>query len=309
MGSGNSDVNGGSASRGCSRRRFLGAMAGLGALAGAGGLLSGAPVSAQPGGASPQLHAAGRFRRSTLPLGLTRPLQLDRLQIAETIPIELPAMPTLGEPPMPSTRQRLLSTIFKAPGSTLRISDFRLTEQDDGGYPPSAPLTSVMQHDLLAAAYSQGILLTPAGCQFAPGTQYSGPDPMGYATLQSVVSSKDFGKRLCMATIEHPFPGAFFSVLFNTPGQPESKLSYALELSMEPFDPLFDCFLMSSGPPGTAFQSARVNFVPTNEGTQLALVEIRGSGAVEGYAQSLHLWRGKAGVGLTYFNWLNIIAL
>lgn len=307
MGSGSSNADGGDR-RGCSRRRFLGAMAGLGALAGAGGILTGRPVAAQTG-PSPQLLTAARFRRSNLPLALARPLQLDRLQVAETIPIELPVMPTLGEPPLPSTRQRLLSTIFKAPGSLLRARDFRLAQQDDGDYPPSEPLSSVMQLDLLAAAYSQGILLTPSGCQFAPDAQYNGPDPMGYATLQSVVGPKDFGKRLCMATIEHPFPGPFFSVLFNTPGQPQDKLSYALELSMEPFDPDFECFLMSSGPPGTTFQSSKVNFVPTNEATQLALVEIRGSGAVEGYAQSLHLRRGKAAVGITCFNWLNIIAL
>jgi len=109
--------------------------------------------------------------------------------------------------------------------------------------------------------------------------------------------------------VDHPFPGFFFSVLLNTPGSSQMRITYVVELSMEPFDQRFECFIASSGPAGMPYESAAVQFVPTNDGTQMALVELRGSGDVPGWAHTLSFRRGQGTPGMTYFNWLNVMAL
>jgi hypothetical protein len=148
-------------------------------------------------------------------------------------------------------------------------------------------------------------VLTPGACSY---TQPTGRPPLGYGSFQSVVTGDTFGEKLRLATVDHAFPGSFLGILLNTPGAPQTKLTYALELSMEPFDPRFECFI-ASHPEGAAYQSAAVQFAGTMEGTFIALVELRGSGNVPGWAHTLSFRRGDATVGMTYFNWLNVIAL
>lgn len=292
-------------SGGQSRRGFLQTLGLLGGALAASSLASAAPV----GLSQERPVIAHQLRRSSTNLRLAGAIRLQQTEAAgPAISLQLPTAPTLGEPPLPSTRQRALQSIFSASGSTLNPADFRLERATDGTFAASQPLTSVMQLDLLAQAYAEGITLTPSGCESVPSVNLSGPPPMVYASTQSWVTPDLFGQRLCLTTVDHPFPGAFFSALFNTPGDAQTTLTYVLELSMEPFDQRFESFL-TSNPAGAGFKSAMVEFVPTNDGTQMALVQIRGSGATDHYAHGLHFRRGGASVAMTYFNWLNIIAL
>lgn len=229
---------------GQSRRTFIRT---LGAL---GGALAGAGMAS----AAPTLSRSIKLRRSGAQLRLKQPVALQKLsRSGPKISAELPTLPTLGEPPLPSTRQRLLQTLFSGEGS-LDPQQFKLTSGPNGIWKISAPL-QVMSNDPLAGAYAEGIMLTPTGCSYAPPT---GRPPLGYGSFQSVVTSDTFGKTLCLATVDHPFPGFFFSALLNTPGTPQERVTYALELSMEPFDPLFECFIASSGPTRMPYESAAV---------------------------------------------------
>jgi hypothetical protein len=132
---------------------------------------------------------------------------------------------------------------------------------------------------------------------------------MGYGSFQSWVSHDIFGEKLCLVTVEHPMPGSFLGIFLNTPGSPQTKLTYALELSMEPYDALFRSYIATSGLPGVSYESAEVGFWPTSDGTQLALVELRGTDGAEGWGHTLSFHRGQASVGMTYFNWLNLVPL
>jgi hypothetical protein len=103
-------------------------------------------------------------------------------------------------------------------------------------------------------------------------------------------------------------PGFFFFAHFVTPGPTQTKLSYALELSMDPFDEQFECFV-ATNISGASYESAPINFVSTSNGARMALVELRGCDGAEGAGHSLTFRRGNAATGMTYFNWLNVIAL
>ncbi len=266
----------------------------------AGGVLAGAgSVSA-----APTLSRRARLQRSGAQLRLKQPVTLQKLsRSGPEFDLQMPDIETLGEPPMPSTRQALLQTLFSDEGG-LDPADFKLSSGENGIWKLSAPL-QVMSNDPLADAYSEGIMLTPAGCSFTPPM---GLPPIGYGSFQSVVTGDTFGQKLCLATVDHPFPGSFLGILLNTPGTPQTKLTYALELSMEPYDPRFECFI-ASHPEGAAYESAVVQFAGTMEGTYVALVELRGSGDVPGWAHTLSFRRGDASVGMTYFNWLNVVAV
>ena len=281
--------------RGQDRRTFIKTLGVLGGALAAGSAASAAPTPAR----TPTLrHSSGQLHLQQLPT-------LQKLsQRGPRIDVELPTLPALGEPPLPSTRQRLMQTLFRADG--LDPADFDVTQTANDVWNASGPLTQVMGTDPLANAYAGGITLTPAGCGFTPPM---GLPPIGYASFQSVVTNETFGQKLCLATVDHPFPGSFLGMLLNTPGAPQDRITYALELAMEPFDHRFECFVASSGPTGMPYESSTVQFVPTNEGTQIALVELRGSGDVEGWAHTLSFRRGNASVGMTFFNWLNVIAL
>jgi len=292
---------------GLGRRGFLRTLAAAGGLLAAGLSAWGAPAS--PSAGQLRVGAQSLLSRATSALRLRQPIVLQQLSRggARRLPA-LPTLPTLGEPPLPSTRQRLLDALFRAPRASLQAADFGLAPNAAGEWPCSPGTTQVMSGDLLAAAYAAGITLTPSGCEFAAGTALPGADPMSYGSFQSWVSPDSFGQRVTLMTVDSAFPGHFFGVLLNTPGAPSSKLTYVFELSMEPFDAGFECFIISS-PAGGPYQSAAVEFVPTNDGTYMALVELPGSGAVNGYAHTLSFRRGQASVGITYFNWLNVMAL
>lgn len=282
-------------------------------LAAAGGLLAGGLSAwAQPtpsSGLQIRGGLTGALSRATTALRLRRPIVLQ--QLSQGGPRRLPALPTLptlGEPPLPSTRQRLLDALFRAPTTGLRAADFGLVTDAAGQWGCSPPLTQVMSGNTLAAAYAAGITLTPSGCQYPAGVPHPGAEPISYGSFQSWVSPDSFGQRVTLMTADSAFPGFFFGVLLNTPGAPSSTLTYVFELSMEPFDAGFECFI-GSLPGGAPYQSAAVNFVPTNDGTQMALVELRGSGNVSGYAHTLAFRRGSANVGMTDFRWLNVTVL
>ncbi len=288
--------------RGTSRRRFLRT---LGVLGGALAAVGTGVASAAPAGVA----AAQRLRRSTAVLRLRQAPKLQQLAPGgPRIEVQLPQTSTLGEPPLPSTRQRLLNALFLEPGGGLRAADFNLAANANGVWQRSEPLTQVMNTDPLAAAFAEGVTLTPEGCRHASGTAWEGAAPMSYGSFQSWVNPEHFGRELWLGTVDQPFPGAFLSIMFTTPGQPQSSLTYAVELSMEPFDHGFECFV-SSYPAGAAYESAAVTFVPTNDGTQMALIAIRGGGSSDSLCHGLHFRRGGASVGMTRFNWLNIVAL
>ncbi|MFO8078793.1 MAG: hypothetical protein R6V07_00685, partial [Armatimonadota bacterium] len=82
----------------------------------------------------------------------------------------------------------------------------------------------------------------------------------------------------------------------------------SMELSMEPFDTRFECFI-ASNPEGAGYGSAPVTFSGRMEGTFIALVELRGSGDVPGWAHTLSVRRGQGTPGMTNFNWLNVMAI
>jgi hypothetical protein len=268
------------------------------------GVLGGALAGAGVASAAPTLSRAPVLKRSTAELSLKQPIALQKLtRSGPEVDVGLPTLPTLGEPALPSTRQRLLQTLFSDEGG-LDPKQFELARGANGIWNLSAPL-QVMSNDPLADAYGEGIMLTPTGCSFTPPM---GLPPIGYASFQSVVTGDTFGQKLCLATVDHGFPGSFLGILLNTPGTPQTKLTYALELSMEPYDPRFECFI-ASHPEGAAYESAAVQFSGTMEGTYVALLELRGSGDVPGWAHTLSFRRGDASVGMTYFNWLNVIAV
>jgi hypothetical protein len=278
---------------GQSRRTFLKTL-GL-----AGGALAGAGMAS----AAPTLSRTVKLQRSGAQLRLKQPVALQTLsRRGPKFDLQMPEIATLGEPPKPSTRQALLQTLF-APGG-LDPKQFQLVPAPNGIWKLSAPL-QVMSNDPLADAYAEGIMLTPEGCSFTPPM---GLPPIGYGSFQSVVTHESFGKKLCLATADHGFPGSFFTVLLNTPGTPQAKLTYALELAMEPFDSRFECFI-ASHPEGGGYESAAVTFSGTMEGRYVALVELRGSGDVPGWAHTLSFRRGDAAVGMTNFNWLNVVAV
>ncbi len=297
-------------SGGQDRRTFLRTLAGLGALASA-GIASAAPSLSR----TPQVSAqASTLTRSSAALKLQQPLALQRLTRGRSGPkVQLPPPPgVLGEPPQPSTRQRALQAAF-GPGSALRAADFGLAAGAGGAWGLSAPLTQVMSTDPLAGAYAAGITLTPEGCQYAPGAEYqtlSGKDPMTYDTLQATVEPATFGKKLRLITAEmNSVFNFFFAVLLNTPGAWEDRLTYVVEVSMEPFEAGFEAFITSDGPPGKPWESNAVNFSPTNDGTRMALIELPGSAGADGYAHTLFFRRGTGNALFTNFNWLNVIAL
>ncbi len=279
---------------GQSRRTFIRTL-GL-----AGGVLAGAGMAS----AAPTLSRTVRLQRSGAQLRLKQPVALQTLNRGgPKISAELPTLPTLGEPPLPSTRQRLLQTLFAEEGG-LDPKQFQLASGANGGWKLSAPL-QVMSNDPLADAYSEGITLTPEGCSFTPPM---GKPPIGYGSFQSVVTHESFGEKLTLATVDHGFPGSFLGILLNTPGTPQTKLTYALELSMEPFDSRFECFI-ASNPEGAGYESSAVTYSGTMEGTFIALVELRGSGDVPGWAHTLSFRRGQGTPAMTNFNWLNVMAI
>jgi hypothetical protein len=278
---------------GQSRRAFIRTL-GL-----AGGVLAGAGIAS----AAPTLSRTVRLQRSGAQLRLKQPVALQTLsRSGPKVSAELPTLPTLGEPPKPSTRQALLQTLFSEGG--LDPKQFQLAPGANGAWKLSAPL-QVMSTDPLADAYAEGIMLTPEDCSFTPPM---GLPPIGYGSFQSVVTHDSFGKKLTLATPDQAFPGFFFTVLLNTPGSPQTKLTYALELAMEPYDSRFECFI-ASNPEGAAYESAAVTFSGTMEGTFIALVELRGSGDVPGWAHTLSFRRGQGTPGMTIFNWLNVVAV
>jgi len=281
--------------RGQDRRTFIKTLGVLGGTLAAGGAAL----------ADPTLSRTPTLRRSTGELYLQQVPTLQKLsRRGPRIDVELPTLPALGEAPLPSTRQRLLQTPFRADG--LDPADLNVAQAANGAWKESPRLTQVMNTDALGNAYAEGVTLTPSGCSFTPPV---GLPALGYGSFQSVVTHESFGQKLCLATVEHPFPGFFFSVLLNTPGSPQFRITYALELAMEPFDHRFECFVASSGPAGMPYESAAVQFVPSNDGTQMALVELRGSGDVQDWAHTLSIRRGRATAGMTNFNWLNVVAL
>lgn len=294
------------ASGGQSRRGFLRTV-GLagGALAGASAAL-GAPITLSR---DPLL--AKQLKRATGTLRLTKLPSLQKLSTGGGGQMKLPKLPTLGEPPLPSSRQRLLSALFSDGG--LNAGQFKLKQGAGGIWNCSQPLTQVMSNDQLAAAYAEGITLTPSGCEYAEGVQYTnlgGTEPVTYYTLQAAGGPDDFGQRLQLLTAQtNEVFSAFFTAMFNTPGQWSQRLTYVLELSMEPWSADFDVFISSAPPPGKQYESAAVDFVTTNEGTVMALVELPGSATADNYAHMLHLRRGTAQPLFTQFNWLNIVVL
>lgn len=268
------------------------------------GALGGALAVGSAASAAPTLTRTPRLRRSGAQLTLKRPIALQKLsRSGPKISTELPTLPTLGEPPKPSTRQALLQSLFSDEGG-LDPQQFQVASGANGTWKLSAPL-QVMSNDPLADAYAEGITLTPEGCSFAPPM---GLPPISYASFQSVVTGDTFGQKLCLATVDHTFPGSFLGILLNTPGTPQTKLTYALELSMEPFDSRFECFI-ASNPEGAGYESAPVTYSGTMEGTFIALVELRGSGDVPGWAHTLSFRRGQGTPGMTNFNWLNVMAI
>ncbi|MGI5818621.1 MAG: hypothetical protein ACOX9R_11055 [Armatimonadota bacterium] len=290
---------------GQSRRTFIRTLGVLGGALAASGVASADTV----GLSSDARSIAQRVRRSSTALRLQQAPALQKLsRRGPQVSAELPTPPTLGEPPLPSTRQRLLNALASAPGGGVNLSALGLAQGAGGRWGRSEPLTQIMSTDPLALAYAEGITLTPEGLQFSADAGYHGPPPMRYATLQAMATPDLFGERLCLVTADHPFPGSFFSVVFNTPGGPQSAITYAVEVSMEPYDPGFECFI-GSLPAGAPYQSAAVNFVPTNDGTQMALLEIRGSGATSEFAHSIRFRRGTGTALLTHFNWMNVVAL
>jgi hypothetical protein len=290
------------------RRSFITTLAGLGALA-----IGATAASAAPAlGRATQIGAAGQLARSNAALNLQHVPKLQRLTAARR-PANLPTPPppaVLGDPPLPSTRQRLLQGLF-GPGTGLNASAFRLSSAG-GVWGHSAPLTQVMSTNPLAQAYAAGITLTPSGCQYAPGTGYQSPGgsaPISFHTMQASVDPATWGKKLQLLTAKmNEVFSVFFAAFLVTPGALDQSLPYVLELSMEPFDPAFEVFVASTGPSGE-YVSANVNFVATTEGTRMALVELPGCDGLEGPSHSLFFRRGNAQPLFTTFNWLNVMAL
>ncbi|GEM_PF-6396142 len=289
------------------RRSFITTLAGLGALAVGATAASAAPAL----GRATQISAAGQLARSSAALTLQRVPKLQRLTAARR-PANLPAPPpaVVGEPPLPSTRQRLLQGLF-GPGTGLNASSFRLSSAG-GVWGHSAPLTQVMSINPLAQAYAAGITLTPGGCQYAPGSGYQSPGgsaPLSFHTMQASVDPLTWGNKLQLLTAKmNEVFNFFFAVFLATPGAPNQVLPYVLELSMEPFDPAFEVFAASTGPSGQ-YQAAQVSFVATTDGTRMALVELPGCDGLEGPVHSLFFRRGNADALFTTFNWLNVMAL
>jgi hypothetical protein len=279
---------------GQSRRTFLKTL-GL-----AGGVLAGAGMAS----AAPTLSRTPRLRRSGAQLTLKKPIALHKLsRSGPRFDLQMPDTATLGKPPAPSTRQALLQTLFSDEGG-LEPADFKLAQAANGIWTLSEPL-QVMSNDPLADAYAEGIVLTPGACSYTPPI---GLPPISYASFQAVVTGDTFGEKLRLATVDHAFPGSFLGILLNTPGTPQTKLTYALELSMEPFDTRFECFI-ASNPEGANYESAAVTYSATMDGTYVALVELRGSGDVPGWAHTLSFRRGQGAPGMTNFNWLSVVAL
>jgi len=151
---------------GQSRRTFIKTLGVLSGMLAGGGIAS----------AAPSLSRSVRLQRSGAQLSLKQPIALQKLsRRGPKIDLPMPTPPTLGEPPLPSTRQRLLQTLFSTEVG-LDPSAFKLARGANGIWQTSAPLTQVMNTDPLGNAYAQGVTLTPAGCDFVPAT---GLPPLG----------------------------------------------------------------------------------------------------------------------------------
>lgn len=296
------------------RRTFLKTL-GLagGALAGA-SAASAAPVqlprTRSTGTVTP---ATGGLQRATARMSLKQPLTLQKTTLAAAglTPPPSPNIPTMGRMPLPSTRQRALQTVFETRsggGGGLVPKDFGLRSMQDGTY--SLPADITVGYDVpLARAYAEGITLTPSGCEFAPGAEYEGTPPMKYMAYRTTYVSPDvFGKQVWLTTDATDYTW-FFQIKWTTPWPLSTRRTYVLELSMEHFDSDFWITLASAGSdqvPGQYLDG--ISFVPTTDNTQMALVEMPGSGGIP-YTHTLWFRPGNYGQKLACFNWLNIIAV
>jgi len=201
----------------------------------------------------------------------------------------------------------VLQTVFDPPagGGGLVPKDFGLRRMADGTF--SLPADIVVGYDVpLAQAYTQGITLTPAGCEYASGFEYEGIPPMKYMAYRTTYTSPDvFGKQVWLTTSATDYT-YFMQMQWRTPWSLSSRRTYVLELSMEHFCSDFWITLYSAGSADVPGQSLDVSFSPTTDNTQMALVEMPGSGGST-YTHTLWFRPGNYEEKLACFNWLNII--
>jgi len=226
-------------------------------------------------------------------------------------PPEIPRVPMSAAPiPLPSSRQRVLQTLFDEAGGGgggFVPEDFGLRQMADGTF--SLPTDIVAGYDVpLANAYAQGITLRPSGCEYAPGAEYEGTPPMTYMAYRTTYASPEvFGKQVPVITRATEYTW-FLQIQWRTPWPVNTRRTYVLELSMDDFDSDFDITLYSAGSGNVPGQSLEPEFSPTTDGSQMALVEIPGSG---GSTYTHILWfrpHNYENMSST-FNWLNIIAV
>lgn len=293
------------------RRTFLRTL-GLagGALAGA-AAASGAPVQIRPRRTATATPAPpGALKRATARTSLKQPLKLQKTAegASGVAAAQPPSLPRIGRAPLPSTRQRALETIFYSGDSNLVPKDFGLRRLEDGTF--SVPLERVVGYDAdLLRSYTQGITLTPSGCQYAPGAEYQGTPPMKYMAFRTTYLSEDvFGEGvwLVMGATDYTY---VMQVQWHTPWTASTHRTCIFELSMDNFDSDF-WISLHAGPSGGSSGEYidRIDFAPTEDNTQLALVEVPGSGK-ETYTHTLWFRPGNYEHGYARFNWLNIIAV
>lgn len=294
------------------RRTFLKTL-GLagGALAGA-TAASAAPVLTRPRSTTTVAPPPSGQTRSTARLRLKQPLKL-QTQTPGASPLSGPPLPAtrpVGRIPLPSSRQRLLQTVFDPPtgGNGLDPNDFGLRRMADMSF--SLPRDIVASYDRpLAEAYAQGVTLTPAGCEYAPGAEYAGTPPMKYMAYRTTYTSPDvFGKQVPLITSATDYTW-FLQIQWRTPFSAATHRSYILELSMAGFCSDFWITLYSAGTGNVPGQYLdQIEFSPTSDNTQMALVQMPGSGESD-YTHTLWFRPGNYANKQAYFNWLNILAV
>jgi hypothetical protein len=288
-----------------SRRGFLTT---LGVAGGA--LMSGTAWAADRGRPT-AVHQSGRQRlqRSSADLRLQKPLQLQRSERLRR-PKQFDTVPSLKSVPRPSpsTRNRALKGVFDSPGSRLKPEDFGIPAGRDGTYSPSSTLQGATGDPTLAAAFAAGVSLTPAGCQFAEGVEYGGPDPITYWTRRGQITPERFGQMVEIAVDGTGVP--FLHFRLRTPGNAGEVLIHLIELSMPRFgSDNYDVQLGTSpDEDGYATAYTSLDFVEADDGTQFALVEIPGAPDAQ-WTASIVFVHDDVQEYRAHFNWLNVIAL
>jgi len=284
---------------GTDRRAFL---RGLAALGGGAVMAASAAEAAPPRGLK-ATRAIGRVSRTNL--GLKSGMKLVTAGQPKPIPAEMQPVrvPVQGAIPSPSTRVRLLKAMSgdAEGGATLQLLGINANALS------SASLSSslqVMSGDSLAQAYSQGIVLTPLGCEYAEGSPVPSDPPMIYWSYNGNLTPETVTAQQCSVHAPQMSEGepAIWFGFIKTPGDPTTKMAYMLELSI---NSVFNNYLSRIK---FSLNMSDFQFSQTSDNTLVATVELIGCGN-EAYRHMLCVHARQYQIAGFGFNWLNVMAL